>query len=103
MTEQTLRKQAIALLARREHPGGVMYYLSKDWRRQLVFAIAYLLVALALWHAHWVCATVGWVGFFVGRTVREFRWWRALSVQWPQTAELLDWNKIESLAGEKTG
>ena len=98
MTDTKLQTKCKQLLARRHAPATPWFYVMHDWRRQLSFAIAYLVVAGALWSIGWQLASVAFLAFFIGRIVRDIRWWRALSKEWPMTAELIDWQRVESIA-----
>lgn len=98
MADTELQTKCKQLLARRHAPATPWFYLTHDWRRQLFFTIAYLAVAAALWSINWRLASVGFLAFFIGRIVRDIRWWRALSKEWPTTAEVIDWPRVEAIA-----
>ncbi|WP_404309307.1 hypothetical protein [Neorhodopirellula lusitana] len=100
MADTQLQTKCRQLLAGRDTPTTPLFYLVHDWRRQLVFAIAYVAVAAALWSINWRLASVAFFAFFVGRIVRDIRWWRALAKEWPTTAELIDWPRVEAIANE---
>lgn len=98
MTPAELQQKCKQLLARRDSPATPWYYVIRDWRRQLLFCIAYFGVAAGLWLLDCRLLSVAFLAFYVGRTVRDLRWWKALAREWPSTKELLDWPRIESLA-----
>ena len=47
---------------------------------------------------NWRLASVAFLAFFVGRVVRDIRWWHALAKEWPLTAKLIDWPRVEAIA-----
>lgn len=98
MADAQLHTKCKQLLARRDTSATPWFYAMHDWRRQLFFAIAYLAIAGALWSINWHLASVAFLAFFVGRTVRDIRWWNSLSKEWPTTAKLIDWPRVESIA-----
>ena len=98
MAESQLQSKCLQLLARRSTPATPWFYVLRDWKRQLLFTIAYLALAAALWASNWHLFSVGFLAFFIGRAVRDIRWWRALTKEWPTTAELIDWPRVEAIA-----
>ena len=95
---EVLVTKARALLERRDTTPGVAYYWRTQWRRQLLFLILYLGVAAALNAVQWNVAAWLFLGFTIGRTLRDIRWYQTLAREWPSNAELLDWDKIQRLA-----
>lgn len=88
------------MLARREAHASVWFYVKHNWQRQLFFAIAYLTMAGALWSINWRSISVAFLAYFMGRTVRDIQWYRSLAKEWPTTAELIDWPRVEAIANE---
>jgi hypothetical protein len=99
-TEAGLKQKCAQLLTRRNEIDGTLwwYYLKRDWRRQLTFGTAYAAICGSLWYLGFQLLTVALIGFIAGRSIRDLRWWAALSKEWPMTRELLDWQKIEEIA-----
>lgn len=91
--------KAKQLLARRSVPNSAWFYVRRDWRRQVAFLAAYVAIPIALWYLNTTMIAIAAAGFFVGTKVRDVRRWVALSREWPTTSEMLDWPKIEALAG----
>ena len=100
MWQPNITTMAQRLIARRNAANGLWFYASLNWRRQLLFLAGYIAVPIGLWYLGWNIIAVAFVGFFVGTKIRDVRWWVAISKQWPLTAEFLDWQKIEAIAGE---
>ncbi|WP_254507129.1 hypothetical protein [Anatilimnocola floriformis] len=95
-----LSAKARALLERRNITPGIAYYWRTQWRRQLLFVVIYLAMVSVLYAAHWHLAATLMLGFVIGRTVRDIRWYQTLAREWPSNEEMLDWQKIERLAAE---
>jgi len=98
MPHDKLREKARLLLARRDSAPGVSFYVRPAWKRKTYFAVAYVGLSIAFWFLVHPLASMAFAGFFIGHTVRDIRWWHALSKEWPTTVELLDWPKIQRLA-----
>ncbi len=98
MSQSDITTLAKQLLTRRSVPNSPWFYVSRDWRRQLLFLVAYISIPIALWYLDIAIAAVAAACFFAGTKIRDIRWWVALSKQWPATSELLDWAKIETIA-----
>ncbi len=98
MADNQLQTKCQQLLALRKAPATPWSYLVQDWRRQCFFAIAHLVIAGGLWMTNWRLASVAFLAFFVGRVVRDIRWWHALAKEWPLTAKLIDWPRVEAIA-----
>ncbi len=98
MSGSEVTQLAKRLLSRREAPGGLLFYVSQDWRRQLPFWAVYVALPVILWRLDLSTAAVALACFFTGAKIRDIRWWVAGARQWPTTSELLDWEKIEALA-----
>jgi hypothetical protein len=99
MTDFGLKEKCAQLLARRsEKAESPWYYVRRDLRRQVVLVAAYVSVCGALWFFGFQLLSATFAGFFIGRTVRDIRWWRTLSKEWPITREVLDWQRIEEIA-----
>ncbi len=93
-----LAGKARRLLERRDQPITLVRYLSENWRRHLVVAIAFGLLIAAAWQTGNNGLAVMIASFWTGRFVRDVQWFRTLAREWPSTKELLDWKKIEHLA-----
>ncbi len=101
MNQNALSKKAQSLLERRQSGLGVGYYLRAGWRRQLLFLALYAAVIYSLYAmGSYLLATV-FLGFTLGRTIRDLQWFRRLAQEWPSTVELLDWKKITLLAEQR--
>lgn len=98
MNRQLLRDKAKALLARRALPSGIGFYVRRHWRRKLLLLSAQVVCIAALWSVDQHTLAVAFAGFFIGRSVRDVEWWRALSSEWPDTVELLDWERVARIA-----
>lgn len=103
MNQTKLSKKAQSLLERRQDGFGVGYYLRVSWRRQLLFLALYAAMVYCLYiMGSYMFATV-FLGFVLGRTIRDLQWFHRLAQEWPSTVELLDWNKITLLANQSDG
>ena len=100
MASVTLKIKCGQLLERRRTKATWWYYLRRDWRRQLAFATAYIAIVAATWALGMHLLSVGFAGYFIGRTIRDLRWWHVLSKEWLTTCELVDWSKVEDIAGQ---
>ncbi len=95
-----LREKARALLHRRNSPaGGVYSWRALTGRKYLAFTVAYLLVIGGLWNLGSYLAAAAFAGFLAGRTLRDLRWIATIAREWETTKELIDWEKVQSLAG----
>ena len=100
MPEEMLRTKARLLLERRARDEGIAWYIRKAWKWKILVAFCYVLLFIAsLLMDNYVLASA-LAGFYLGQTIRELQWWRALSREWGSSMELLNWQKIESLASE---
>ena len=98
MSQSDITAKAKQILARRDAPNSPWFYLSRDWRKQSLFLVAYIAIPIALWLLNMVMLAVAAACFFAGTKIRDIRWWVALSKEWPTTSEFLDWEKIEAIA-----
>ena len=98
MTPEELKNKCKQILARRDCPATPWYYVVRNWRRQVLFCAGYFGIAAVFWVFDYQLLSVACLGFYIGRTVRDVRWWRALAKEWPSTSELLDWPRIERIA-----
>lgn len=98
MSQSGITTKAKQVLARRDVPNSPWFYVSLDWKRQLLFLVAYVAIPIALWLLSFTMLAVAAACFFAGTKIRDVRWWVALSREWPTTSELLDWPKIEAIA-----
>jgi hypothetical protein len=101
VNQTELSKKAQSLLERRQDGFGVGYYLRVSWRRQLLFLALYAGMVYCLYlMGSYVLATV-FLGFALGRTIRDLQWFHRLAQEWPSTVELLDWDRITQLAEQR--
>ena len=100
MPKSDITIKARQLLSRRTAPNSAWSYVRQDWRRQAVFLVAYIAIPIVLWRLDMKGFAIAAAGFFVGTKVRDVRWWVASSREWPTTSELLNWPKIETIAGK---
>lgn len=102
MSNLSVQQTAIALLKRRESPNSPWYYLQTHWKGWLGFKLLYLvlIVACFVFADKWI--GIAFTCFVLGAILRDIRWWFALAKQWPNSIELLDWQKIEKLAGQSS-
>ena len=86
------------LLERRDKHVNVATYLRDQWRRHLVIAICFgvLFGISCLIRNNYLAVAVATL--WAGRFLRDIQWYRRLSHEWVSTRELLDWEKIESIA-----
>ncbi len=98
MSQADITTKAKQLLARRQAPNSPWFYLSRDWRRQVVFILAYIAIPIASWSMNLRLLAVAMACFFIGAKIRDVRWWFALSKEWPTTSKLIDWDKVEAIA-----
>ena len=98
MARSDLTTEAKQLLARRSAPSSPWFYISRDWRRQVLFLAAYVVIPIVLWFLGMTAVALAAACFFAGIKFRDIRWWIALAKEWPTTTELLDWPKIETIA-----
>jgi hypothetical protein len=100
MSQLDVTKKAKQLLARRNAPHSPWFYVWRDWHRQLLFFLVYVAVPIALWYLELTMLAGATGCFFAGAKIRDMRWWVALSKEWPTTAEFVDRQKVEELAGD---
>ncbi len=100
--QNEIAAKAKQLLARRSAMNTPWFYVWRDWRSQLLFLLAYTAIPIALWSLNSTILAVAVACFFVGAKLRDVRWWVALSKEWPATAEFVDWQKVEELAGNRS-
>jgi hypothetical protein len=98
MTDVELQTKCKQLLVRRDQVTSPWDYIRRDWRRQLLFFIAYVAVSATLWLLDFHILSAVFAGIFLGRVIRDIRWWNVLSKEWPTTCELLDWPRIQEIA-----
>lgn len=68
--------------------------------KYVLFTVGYLLVIGGLWNLENYLAAAAFAGFLVGRTLRDFRWISTIAHEWETTKELIDWERVQLLAGE---
>jgi Flp pilus assembly protein TadB len=99
MNTISLRDKARRVLARRQLEAGVGMYLRQNAARHLFFSAIFWLLIILLWAIGQHAAAFVIAGFWAGRLVRDIQWYRQLAAEWDTTRELLDWQKVEALAG----
>ena len=99
LPQTDIAAKAKQLLVRRDAPNSPWFYIRRDWHRQSLFLVAYIAIPIALWFINFTMLAVAAACFFAGTKCRDVRWWVALSKEWPTTAEFVDWQKVEDLAG----
>lgn len=102
MSQPDATTTAKQLLSRRGVPNSPWFYVSRNWRMQLLFLAAYIAIPAVFFYLNVTMLGVASACFFAGSKIRDVRWWIALSKQWPTTSELLDWAKIEMIANGGT-
>lgn len=100
MSNLSLQQTAIALLKRRESPASPWYYLQANWKSWLGYKLLYLAIIAACFTLAEKWIAISFACYILGAVLRDIRWWFTLAKQWPNSVELLDWQKIEKLAGE---
>jgi hypothetical protein len=98
MKTLTLEAKARQLWHGRNEFRSVWFYLRRNAVRHCVMTVIFDAVIAATWWSQWQTISLGLFGFWLGRLMRDLAWYRGLSAEWPTTAQLLDWTKIESLA-----
>ena len=98
MPQSSLTAKAQLLLARRSAPNTLWFYIGRNWQIQLLFLVAYIAIPVALWFLDFAILAMAAACFFAGAKIRDVRWFVTFSREWPTTAELLDWDKIEEIA-----
>ena len=101
MAQDAVAQKAKLLLVRRAAPRGPWFYVARDWRRHLLFLIAYIAIPIAFWLLNLPMLAFAAACFFAGSKIRDVRWWVALAREWPVTVELIDWQKVEHFAGSE--
>lgn len=94
-----LVNKARRLLERRDEPITLLRFLGDQWRLRVLVAIAFAILCAVAWRIGNLYLVVGLASFWAGRTARDLQWFRTLAREWDSTKELLDWEKIKSLAG----
>jgi hypothetical protein len=94
--------KAMQLLAKREEGVSTAMYLRQNAIRHLIYAAIYWLMIVLAWSAGLHAVSFLVAGFWAGRLSRDIQWYRRLVAEWNTTRELLDWEKIESLASGAT-
>ncbi|MBT7162402.1 MAG: hypothetical protein HN904_06455 [Victivallales bacterium] len=97
-TEQDLARH---LLVHRRNGYSAGYVLRKSVRRYAV--LVGILALFVIWfHATdglWYKGLCLWsIGMFVGALARDVGWLLRIKAQWPFTAKVVDWQKVEDLA-----
>ena len=95
---QSLQQKAELLRSRRNNPPTVGFYIRQSAGRHLLFAaLFWLLIAVAWWSD---LAFIGWLfgGVWAGRLFRDVQWYQRLTAEWETTTELVDWQKVETIA-----
>jgi hypothetical protein len=98
MPKSDIATKARLLIARRSAPNSVWFYVSRDWRRHLLFLVIYVAIPVVLWQLDFAMLAGGVACLFAGAKLRDVRWYVALTKEWPTTMELLDWSKVETIA-----
>lgn len=101
MSASNLQKKAMHFLARRNAAPGIGVYLRHDWHRQVSFLVVYAVIVLALCFVNRPLFATIVAAFYVGRTVRDVQWWRAMAREWPTTTHFVDWQKVEAIANNQ--
>ncbi len=93
------QEKARLMLSRRNCRPTVASYLKQYVGRHLAFSAAFWALILAAWWSgqQSVALVVG--GFWAGRLMRDIQWYQRLAAEWDSTSELVDWHKVELLAG----
>lgn len=98
-----MKDKARLLLSRRHAAVGVGFYLRQNAARHLLFSAIFWLLIPLVWMAGQHSVSFVIAGFWAGRLMRDFQWYRRLAAEWDTTSELLDWQKIETLATANQG
>jgi len=91
--------KARRLRTRRDEPFTVRRLVQKSWRRHVCIALCLGALCGLTWGSRPVSLAVGLAGFWAGLIVCDIQWYRMAVAEWDSTKELLDWEKIERLAG----
>ena len=102
MVQSALQQKALSVLQRRGER-GVRYYLQKQWRRHVLFAIIFFLLTAAAWYSTSPILAAGLLGVWLGRLTRDFQWYVRLANEWETTTELIDWPRVEAIAANAQG
>jgi hypothetical protein len=98
MNANPLRDKARLVLQRRATPPGIGGYVRQHAVRHLVFSAIFWLIIVVAWSVGQHAAAFIVAGFWAGRLTRDLQWYSRLAAEWETTRELLDWQKVESLA-----
>ena len=101
MPEPTWKDLARHMLRMRDRHGyPFTQHLRTNSKRYLLFGGYYgaLLTFTVLFQWWTACAAIA--GFVFGVFVRDFVWLRGINKTWPFNLEIMDWPKVERLAGK---
>ncbi len=98
-----LQKKARLILARRDDTSGIWFYFKLSWKQQVFFVLLCVLGPVYIWWLGLPTMAIALACFAVGAELRDIRWWWALAREWPDTQQLLDWEKITAIANEPDG
>ncbi len=98
-----LQKKARLILARRDVASGIWFYFKHSWKQQVFFVLLCVLGPVYIWWLGLPTMAIALACFAVGAKLRDIRWWWALAREWPDTQQLLDWEKITAIANAPDG
>lgn len=93
-----LMKKARLILERRDDTSGIWFYVKRTWKQQIVFVVVFLFGPWYIWSLGLRYLAMATAGLLIGTKLRDIRWWWSLTREWPDTQQVLDWEKITALA-----
>jgi integral membrane sensor domain MASE1 len=102
MDESELRQLATSYLQWRTHGLTALIYFRHSAHRVWPGMLFYLALAALFHWAGYDVVVVGILSFCVGMAIRDVQWAQTFVRSWPKVTQVIDWAKVERLAGEGT-
>ncbi len=80
--------------------GAFFTLLRINSRKLLIFYAIQLLLGFVVWKSEFRLLEMLFSGWFTGSLIKDLEFLKSEFRNWSTTKELVDWNKVESLAGE---
>jgi hypothetical protein len=100
MRTPSLKEKAQVLWKRRQTTVSLGMYLRQNATRHFIVSAILWLSIILIWSGGQQAIALVSAGIWAGRIMRDIQWYRRLAAEWDTTRELLDWQKIESLAND---
>jgi hypothetical protein len=98
MQSPILKPKARRLLAQRSAEVTLWTYLRQNLSRHLTMTAIFGALTVGAWAAGVTEAALVIGTLWAGRLMRDIQWYARLAGEWPSTRELIDWEKVESIA-----